>query len=71
MPNPFKQKRASKDAGPGLPDGAVAITNSVLTCEYCFHESSEGTYYPESKTLTWICDNNRCGGVNIVKNFEL
>ena len=47
----------------------VAVLNSTLTCMYCFHESTEGTYHPEKEVLVWDCDG--CGETNIVKGIKI
>ena len=68
MPNPFsKQTDGGRVETPG--NDIVAVLNSVLVCMYCFHESSEGSYYPNRRVLTWICDG--CGETNVVREIDL
>lgn len=66
MPSPFNNKNSNESTGRVE---SVPVLNSVLTCQTCFEDSTEGTYYPEKKWLVWDCD--ECGFMNIVKDIEL
>lgn len=63
-PEPVEPKRST-----GAVVETVAILNSELWCEFCGGMSTEGTYIPGAKRLTWLCD--VCGAENVVRNFEL
>lgn len=69
MPSPFNnpvEPVVEKTTGSA---DTIAILNSVLTCQFCYNDSSEGTYHPDVKILVWDCDT--CDETNIVKGFEL
>lgn len=65
MPNPFSNTPPAEST---VAD-AVPVLNSCLTCEFCFVDSDEGTYYTKTETLSWICE--ACGKVNVVKGIKL
>lgn len=67
LTNPFND--TGPKPNPGGSDESVPVTSSILVCEMCFSETSEGTYYPGSKRLTWEC--SKCGEFNSVKGIEL
>lgn len=67
MPSPFSQKKAAESTGTEVE--SVPVLNSCLTCQYCFKDSTEGTYHPKKETLVWDCD--VCGETNIVKDIRL
>lgn len=69
MPSPFSSKKPNSQAGPGGQENNVLqVTNSVLVCEVCFAETSEGDYFPGQKRLVFKCPE---GHVNVVKGIEL
>lgn len=68
MPSPFSQKKPA-DKSTGTVVETVPVLNSCLTCQYCFTDSTEGTYYPQKEWLVWDCDS--CGRTNIVKDIQL
>lgn len=68
MPNPFSSKKQEDQPRQGSQE-VIKVTNSTLTCEFCFAESSEGTYIPSGKRLFWTCVG--CGRENAVKGIEI
>lgn len=67
MPSPFNTN-ASSGSQKGSED-VVIVQDSVLVCEGCFAETSNGTYTPGTKTLAWNCV--ACDRLNVVRNIEL
>ena len=67
MPSPFSSKKSEPQAT-GAKVATIKVTNSVLACEFCFSETSEGEYVPDAKRLTFTCPN---GHDNVVRNIEL
>ena len=68
MPSPFSNKKPSQARPGGQENDALEVTNSVLVCEVCFNEVSDGSYFPSQKRLVFTCGD---GHVNIVKDIEL
>lgn len=67
MPSPFSSKKQAPQAT-GAKIEVIKVTNSVLVCEVCFTETSDGEYAPEAKRLTFTCPD---GHNNVVRNIEL
>lgn len=66
MPSPFSNKKNSQTK---VSETLVPIKNSTLVCEFCFCDTSDGTYDVTRKVLTWQCV--VCQKPNIVKDIEL
>lgn len=67
-PSPFSKKQREEPHTKG-DDTTIKVTNSSLVCEFCFGETTEGTYVPSGKRLFWDCA--ECGKANAVKGIEL
>ena len=68
MPSPFSSKKNSQAGPSGQENNVIRVTNSVLVCEFCFKEVSDGDYFPSQKRLVFKCPE---GHTNIVKDIEL
>lgn len=69
MPSPFSNKSSNSQARPGGQENdVVSVTNSVLVCEFCFAEVSDGTYFPGQQRLVFDCP---MGHTNVVKDIEI
>lgn len=66
MPSPFRDNAEVRQA---VEQDAVQVTNSCLTCLYCFEDTEDGVYYQQKKVLTWRCA--KCGRINTVKDIEI
>jgi hypothetical protein len=71
LPSPFNNPETpvEPERSTGVVVEQVPVVNSELTCEFCFGMSTEGTYVPQAKRLTWLCD--ECGKENVVRNIEI
>ena len=67
MPSPFSSKKQTSQAT-GAKVEVIKVTNSILVCEVCFAETTEGEYVPGAKRLTFTCPS---GHDNVVRNIEL
>ena len=67
MPSPFNLP--SSELQRSVEQELVEVTNSCLTCEFCFNDSENGTYDPKRKELLWVC--YTCKRENVVKGIEI
>lgn len=60
MPNPFRDSPK-----PNNQPGVAKVTDSILVCDRCFEEVSDGDYYIEKKLLVFKCSNGHVNNVRI------
>lgn len=67
MPSPFNNSEKNPQATGAVVE-TVTVTNSVLVCEVCWEEVSDGIYVPGARRLTFTCSQ---GHDNVVRNIEI
>lgn len=69
MPNPFSKKKPENNPhATGAIVEMVKVTNSVLICDVCWAETSEGEYFTKARRLVYTCP---LGHENVVREFDL
>ena len=62
--NPFATTQNMKDER-----DYYTLSNSLLQCEFCRFDSSNGKFYPDDKTVEWVCES--CEKFNVIKNAKI
>lgn len=71
LPSPFSSnpQPVEHKFSTGAVVQSIEVTDSELFCEYCGEVTTDGTYVPDAKRLSWVCC--ACGASNVVRGIDL
>lgn len=49
----------------------IELTGTACQCELCRYQSDKVYWLPEVSALTWKCENEECGHINILTDFVM